>query len=183
MPVLDLRCPPSRLPTGGTASLSRPPSSPRLQGHIAANGVPLQASKVRSGYVQQDDLFYPQLTVRETLLMAAELRMRGQGGEEERRAHVEEVIARLGLAQVRAAHAVPQQARMLTQGAARAHLHLHLSLIPLPPGCMPACRRTTMWHLLLLTVGSNAACLPGRPPTRVWVMPRHAASVVVRRRG
>lgn len=35
-------------------------SSIRLEGHITANGVPLQQSKLRAGFVQQDDLFYPQ---------------------------------------------------------------------------------------------------------------------------
>lgn len=30
------------------------------QGHITTNGVPLQSSKLRAGFVQQDDLFYPQ---------------------------------------------------------------------------------------------------------------------------
>ncbi|EFN58398.1 hypothetical protein CHLNCDRAFT_56833 [Chlorella variabilis] len=107
-------------------------SSIRLQGHVTANGVPLHASRLRVGFVQQDDLFYPQagagwrqgwgglrgqqgggscgagrrggaagppaLTVRETLLMAAELRMSRDTSGEEREAYVDAVIARLGLA-------------------------------------------------------------------------------------
>ncbi|KAL4853430.1 ABC transporter G family member 7 [Chlorella vulgaris] len=109
------------------------PFSPRvtLRGHIAANGVPLQASKVRSGYVQQDDLFYPQLTVRETLLMAAELRMRGQGGEEERRAHVEEVIARLGLAQAADTRVGDAKTRGLS-GGEKKRLSIAMELISRP---------------------------------------------------
>jgi energy-coupling factor transporter ATP-binding protein EcfA2 len=31
-----------------------------LQGHVCANGVPLQQAGMRAGFVQQDDLFYPQ---------------------------------------------------------------------------------------------------------------------------
>ena len=34
--------------------------TPHPQGHITTNGVPLQSSKLRAGFVQQDDLFYPQ---------------------------------------------------------------------------------------------------------------------------
>lgn len=30
------------------------------QGHITTNGVPLSSCKLRAGFVQQDDLFYPQ---------------------------------------------------------------------------------------------------------------------------
>ena len=46
------------------------PSSPQLpceplsagrQGTIAANGVPLSKLPLRAGFVQQDDLFYPQV--------------------------------------------------------------------------------------------------------------------------
>lgn len=32
-----------------------------LCGAVTANGVPLQAAKLRAGFVQQDDLFYPQV--------------------------------------------------------------------------------------------------------------------------
>lgn len=39
-------------------------SAIRLQGRIAANGVPLQQSKVQAGFVQQSDLFYPQASPR-----------------------------------------------------------------------------------------------------------------------
>lgn len=33
----------------------------RLQGAVLANGAPLPASRLRIGFVQQDDLFYPQV--------------------------------------------------------------------------------------------------------------------------
>lgn len=36
----------------------------RLTGYITANDTPIQASAHRQGYVQQEDLFYSQLTVR-----------------------------------------------------------------------------------------------------------------------
>ena len=76
------------------------------QGDIRANGVPLAQSRPSCGFVRQDDLFFPQLSVRETLTMAAELRMvggSGQDGAQQRRATVDAIIARLGLAKVGAA--------------------------------------------------------------------------------
>lgn len=41
--------------------LSRP-CDVLLQGSITVNGAPMKASGLRAGFVQQDDLFYPQLT-------------------------------------------------------------------------------------------------------------------------
>lgn len=69
-----------------------------LQGTITANGAPMKRSKLRAGFVQQDDLFYPQLTVKETLMMAAELRMSRDTSAEEKEGYVDGIIARLGLA-------------------------------------------------------------------------------------
>lgn len=69
-----------------------------LQGRVTANGAPLQHTKLRVGFVQQDDLFYPQLTVKETLMMAAQLRMSADTPAEAREAYVDGIISRLGLA-------------------------------------------------------------------------------------
>ncbi|KAL4432817.1 hypothetical protein ABPG77_008143 [Micractinium sp. CCAP 211/92] len=69
-----------------------------LQGHVTANGAPLHQSKLRVGFVQQDDLFYPQLTVKETLMMAARLRMSADTPADAREAYVDGIISRLGLA-------------------------------------------------------------------------------------
>ena len=48
-----------------------------LGGTVTLNGEPLQGRRLRaiSAYVMQDDLLYPMLTVRETLLFAAEFRL------------------------------------------------------------------------------------------------------------
>jgi len=35
-----------------------------LSGRVLVNGVPVAGSRVRIGYVQQEDLFYSQMTVR-----------------------------------------------------------------------------------------------------------------------
>lgn len=51
-------------------------------------------------YVKQQDIFYSQLTVRETLLMAARLRLPRGMSIEEKTEKVDELINHLGLAKV-----------------------------------------------------------------------------------
>lgn len=51
-------------------------------------------------FVKQEDLFYSQLTVRETLLFTARLRLSKRMKDGEKRAYVEEMMARMGLADV-----------------------------------------------------------------------------------
>jgi ABC-type multidrug transport system ATPase subunit len=55
------------------------------------------ASGVRSAYVIQQDILIPTLTIRETLMYAADLRLPASVSKEERRQLVEEVILELGL--------------------------------------------------------------------------------------
>lgn len=61
----------------------------------AAQGAP------RTGYVQQEDLFYAQMTVQETLDMVAALRLPKALSAEARGAAVDEVLAMLDLSAVR----------------------------------------------------------------------------------
>ncbi|KAK9909937.1 hypothetical protein WJX75_009739 [Coccomyxa subellipsoidea] len=70
-----------------------------LQGNITINGAPQTESNHRQAYVQQEDLFYSQLTVRETLNMAAALRLPKNMPAEEKEAAVADLIQRLGLVQ------------------------------------------------------------------------------------
>lgn len=71
-----------------------------LEGHLAylSGNTPVPPSHIRSGFVAQEDLFYSQLTVRETLLMTAELRATTPSTAQERQATVDNIIRRLGLA-------------------------------------------------------------------------------------
>ena len=75
------------------------PYSPslHLEGYITANGSPVPSSKYKTGFVAQEDLFFSQMTVRETLNMAAELRAKESSTAEGRAELVESVIRRLGL--------------------------------------------------------------------------------------
>lgn len=73
--------------------------SKSLQGSITLNGDILKSSllKVLSAYVMQDDLLYPMLTVKETLMYAAEFRLPRSVPKEKKKKRVEELIKQLGL--------------------------------------------------------------------------------------
>ncbi|KAF3339646.1 ABC transporter G family member 6-like protein [Carex littledalei] len=70
-----------------------------LQGSITLNGDILESRllKVLSAYVMQDDLLYPMLTVKETLMYAAEFRLPRSMPKEKKNKRVEELIKQLGL--------------------------------------------------------------------------------------
>lgn len=69
-----------------------------LEGQILANHKPLGSDFKRiSGYVMQDDQLFPRLTVRETLMFSARLRLPGTMSQKEKQDRVEEMIQVLGL--------------------------------------------------------------------------------------
>lgn len=67
-----------------------------LSGSVLYNKSPALSS-VTNAYVTQMDLLLPSLTVRETLLYAAALRLPSSTTDMERRNLVEEIILELGL--------------------------------------------------------------------------------------
>lgn len=69
----------------------------RLSGEITVNGVPRRDSRHRQAYIKQEDVFFSQLTVRETLLMAAKLQLPAKLPESEKEAYVDSLLQRLGL--------------------------------------------------------------------------------------
>ncbi|XP_022735835.1 ABC transporter G family member 14-like [Durio zibethinus] len=74
----------------------------KLSGKITYNGQPFSgATKRRTGFVAQDDVLYPHLTVTETLLFTALLRLPNSLSRDEKVQHVERVIAELGLTRCR----------------------------------------------------------------------------------
>ncbi|KAJ1698957.1 hypothetical protein LUZ63_007469 [Rhynchospora breviuscula] len=70
-----------------------------LNGSTCLNGENLESHllKVLSAYVMQDDLLYPMLTVKETLMYAAEFRLPRSVSKEKKKKRVEELITQLGL--------------------------------------------------------------------------------------
>ena len=51
-----------------------------LQGQFLVNKQHVAPGQIRQAYVQQNDVFFSMLTTRETLVMAAELRLKDQSG-------------------------------------------------------------------------------------------------------
>lgn len=70
----------------------------RLTGNVTYNGKPFTNSMNRNtGFVTQDDKFHVHLTVTETLVFTALLRLPNTLSKEEKTKHAEEVITQLGL--------------------------------------------------------------------------------------
>ncbi len=76
------------------------PSSPSSS--ILVNGLPMDMQRFRriSGYVMQDDALFPMLTVRETLLYSARLRLPSSVPTKEKIFRVEALMSELGLSHV-----------------------------------------------------------------------------------
>ncbi|KAH8496066.1 hypothetical protein H0E87_019021 [Populus deltoides] len=75
-------------------------ASPRLHlsGLLEVNGRPSSNRAYKFAYVRQEDLFFSQLTVRETLSLAAELQLPEIASVEERDEYVNNLLFKLGLA-------------------------------------------------------------------------------------
>jgi len=69
----------------------------KLTGRVGINGISQKRSQHRQAYVRQEDIFYSQLTARETLMMEAKLRLPKEVSEASKEQLVEELIARLSL--------------------------------------------------------------------------------------
>lgn len=74
-------------------------ASPRLHlsGLLEVNGQPYSNKAYKFAYVRQEDLFFSQLTVRETLSLAAELQLPEIASVEERDEYVNSLLFKLGL--------------------------------------------------------------------------------------
>ena len=70
-----------------------------VSGEMRLNGRPYAATELKkmSGYVMQDDLLNPNLTVRETLYYTAALRLPASSNESDRALRINEVIQEMGL--------------------------------------------------------------------------------------
>ncbi|KAM3328534.1 ABC transporter G family member 7 isoform X1 [Capsicum galapagoense] len=74
-------------------------TSPRLNlsGLLDINGVPFSNKMYKFAYVRQEDLFFSQLTVQETLSLAAELQLQDVSSIEERDEYVNNLLFKTGL--------------------------------------------------------------------------------------
>ncbi|KAH6802173.1 ABC-2 type transporter family protein [Perilla frutescens var. frutescens] len=74
-------------------------ASPRLHlsGLLEVNGRPYSNKNYKFAYVRQEDLFFSQLTVRETLSLAAELQLQDVSSVEVRDEYVNDLLFKLGL--------------------------------------------------------------------------------------
>ncbi len=74
-----------------------------VHGEMRLNGAPYDNAELKriAGYVMQDDLLNGQLTIEETLMYTAELRLPRTLTNEERKTRVEDVITNIGLNDVR----------------------------------------------------------------------------------
>ncbi|KAM7279657.1 hypothetical protein ACFE04_006791 [Oxalis oulophora] len=73
-----------------------------VKGNITYNDIPYNAAlNRRIGFFTQDDVLFPQLTVQETLVFAAFLRLPGNTSQQQKYAKVEMIVKELGLERCR----------------------------------------------------------------------------------
>ena len=65
--------------------------------HVKVKNIGIFCGVSRVAYVRQEDIFFSQLTVRETLSLAAELQLPSSLTSEERTKYVDNILQRLGL--------------------------------------------------------------------------------------
>ncbi|KAM0878139.1 hypothetical protein ACQ4PT_035054 [Festuca glaucescens] len=68
-----------------------------LSGYVYVNGQPMSQGGYKIAYVRQEDIFFSQLTVRETLSLAAELQLPDTMSPERKEKYVNDLLFRLGL--------------------------------------------------------------------------------------
>ncbi|ERN00035.1 ABC transporter G family member 7 isoform X1 [Amborella trichopoda] len=103
----------------------------RLMGCLHANGRPTCNASFKIAYVRQEDLFFSQLTVRETLSLAAELQLPALRSPIERERYVDDLLFRLGL--VNCADSVVGDAKVRgISGGEKKRLSLACELIASP---------------------------------------------------
>ncbi|KAK0199972.1 P-loop containing nucleoside triphosphate hydrolase protein [Desarmillaria ectypa] len=102
-----------------------------IRGQLLYNDSP-SLSSVTYAYVTQTDIFLPTLTVRETLLYAADLRLPNSMGHEKRKSLVEEIILELGLKECADILVGDGLARKGCSGGERRRLSLGVQLLGNP---------------------------------------------------
>lgn len=102
-----------------------------LQGNVWVNGVSIDDAEHTPAYVTQEDLFFSQLTVRETLEMAAKMRLPRHMSKEQKDRFVEDLIRKLGLVGVTETRVGDERTRGIS-GGEKKRLSLGCELISAP---------------------------------------------------
>ncbi|KAJ9676761.1 hypothetical protein PVL29_021996 [Vitis rotundifolia] len=105
-----------------------------LEGSVKINGKPVSASymKMVSSYVMQDDQLFPMLTVFETLMFAAEVRLPPSISRSEKRKRVFELIEQLGLQSATHTY-IGDEGRRGVSGGERRRVSIGIDIIHKPP--------------------------------------------------
>jgi ABC-type multidrug transport system ATPase subunit len=103
-----------------------------LEGTLRVNGAPSQPADLRLAFVKQEDSFYSEMTVRETLRFHAKLRMGPQASADEIEGKVDKLISLLGLTKS-ADTQVGDVAKRGVSGGERKRLSIACELISEPP--------------------------------------------------
>lgn len=111
-----------RVPASGNLS---------LHGSVTINGVSIDDVHVPTAYVTQEDIFFSQLTVRETIDIAAAMRLPRDISAEERRSTVDDLIRKLGLVDVADTRVGDEKDRGIS-GGEKKRLSLGIELISTP---------------------------------------------------
>ncbi|XP_021909434.1 ABC transporter G family member 17-like [Carica papaya] len=104
-----------------------------LEGSVKINGKPVTTSymKMVSSYVMQDDQLFPMLTVYETLMFAAEVRLPSSMSRSEKKKRVHELLDQLGLQS--AAHTyIGDEGRRGVSGGERRRVSIGIDIIHKP---------------------------------------------------
>ncbi|EMS45939.1 ABC transporter G family member 7 [Triticum urartu] len=102
-----------------------------LSGFLYVNGQPMSQGGYKIAYVRQEDIFFSQLTVRETLSLAAELQLHDTMSPERKEKYVNDLLFRLGL--VNSADSIVGDAKVRgISGGEKKRLSLACELIASP---------------------------------------------------
>ncbi|KAJ7559725.1 hypothetical protein O6H91_04G098100 [Diphasiastrum complanatum] len=109
------------------------PAAPhmKLTGLLYVNGTPCSSANQKWAYIRQEDLFFSQLTVRETLSLAAELQLPYSMSGPAREKYVEELLSRLGLVSCADTRVGDEKVRGIS-GGERKRLSIACELIASP---------------------------------------------------
>jgi ABC-type multidrug transport system ATPase subunit len=104
-----------------------------LKGSILVDGTPRQKSTwtKQCAYVEQDDILFPALSVQETLMYSAVLRLPGSLSQKEKKAHVDDIISKLGL-QTCANTRIGDEKRRGISGGERKRVSIGIELVTDP---------------------------------------------------